>query len=208
MKLLRNCIVFILIYCLAGCSPFYDPIKETDTAFEIASGTNMNLILQTPLTSNKNQRGDQFITQLKNDLKDKDKIILPKGSEVRGLVKRVSRYAKFGDRAGMLLIFDQLVLPDGKKLPMSASLDTDKGYEVIRIKGKAARDLKILGGSALVGTLAGKNTLGKDGAQKGLVVGTAAGAGAIILANTKEVSLPQDTELIIKLDEKLIIPKK
>ena len=91
---------------------------------------------------------------------------------------------------------------------MQASLDTRRGGEVIKIEGRLVKNAVVVGSGALVGALAGRDVLGKDGAQKGMIVGAAAGAGAVILANMKEVSLPAGAELIIKLDEPLFIPKR
>lgn len=199
--------LIILIISFAGCELFKEPIMETSEGYQIKQNTDLGVILQTPLSSNTNKRGDQFVTFLAKPLLFKNKRILPKDTEIRGLVKRVSKYDKLGDRASLLLLFDQIVLPDGRRLPIDASLDTEKGEDVLKIKGKVIKDVTLIGGSALVGTLAGKKVLGKEGEKKGLVVGTVAGAGAVILSNMKEIKLPVGTELIVKLDEAILIPK-
>ena len=164
--------------------------------------------MKTPLNSNANQRGDQFVTQLKEPLLFKNKTILPKDTEIRGLIKQATKYVKFGDRAGLVLLFDQIILKDGSRMPLVATLDTDQGSAVVKIKGKGMQNAKVVGGSAIVGALIGKGALKEeDGMQKGLIIGAAVGTGAVFLSNMKEINIPQDTELIIKLEEKLIIPK-
>lgn len=208
MKQLFMVAGFILIMSLSGCEALKEGVKETPAGYQIQKGANLSIVLQTPLSSNTGQRGDQFTSQLKQAFIFKDKNILPKDTQIRGLVKRVTKYEKFGDRASLLLLFDQVVLPDGRRVPLAASLDTQKGSAAIKIKGRAIRDAKIVGGSAIVGALMGKKTLGKDGTQKGFIIGAAAGTGAVILSDMKEVKLPQGTELIIKLDEMLLIPDK
>ncbi len=70
------------------------------------------------------------------------------------------------------------------------------------------KDATIIGGSALVGAVAGRESLGKDGAEKGLIIGAGMGTGAVFLSNMREVKLPEKTELLIKLDEPLLIPKQ
>ncbi|MFH1624744.1 MAG: hypothetical protein ABID54_06265 [Pseudomonadota bacterium] len=110
------------------------------------------------------------------------------------------------DRSSLLLLFDQISLPDRKHIPLVASLDTEKGAKVIKIKGKEIQNAKVVGGSAIVRALAGKTALGKEGTKKGLLIGAGAGAGAVLLSNMKEVKLPEGTELIIKLDQTLFIP--
>ena len=208
MNLVKFGLIILAISFAAGCELLKEPVIETSEGYQIKQNTELDVVLQTPLSSNTNNRGDQFVTNLAEPLMFKNKPILPKGIEIRGLVKRVSKYEKLGDRASLLLLFDQIVFPDGRRLPIEASLDTEKGQDVLKIKGKIVKDATIIGGSALVGTLAGKKTLGKEGEKKGLVVGTVAGAGAVILSNMREVSLPNGTELIVKLDEPLLIPSE
>jgi len=70
------------------------------------------------------------------------------------------------------------------------------------------KDAAVIVGSGAVGALLGKETLGKDGGQKGLIIGAGAGTGAVMLSNMKEVKLPEGTELVIKLDYTLLIPKE
>lgn len=196
---------FVLL--IAACEPSVKSIIETPDGYQINKDTSLTVILQTPMSSNINQRGDTFKAVLKSPLALKDKIILPETTEIRGLVKRVVKFENLGDRASLLLIFDQIVLPDGRKIPLESHLDTEKGSEAIKIKGKKAQDIGIVGGSAIIGTLVGKQTLGKEGAKKGLVVGTTAGIGAVFLSDMMEIKLPEKTELTIKLKEPLIIPK-
>lgn len=207
MNLVKFGLIILAISFAAGCELLKEPVIETSEGYQIKQGTELGVVLQTPLSSNINKRGDQFVTRLAQPLMFKGKSILPKETEIRGLVKRVDKFEKLGDRASLFLLFDQIVLPDGRRFPIEASLDTGKGQDALKIKGKIVKDATIIGASALVGTLAGKKTLGKDGEKKGLVVGTVAGAGAVILSNMKEIRLSVDTELIVKLDEPLLIPK-
>ncbi|MFC1632110.1 hypothetical protein ACFL1I_08095 [Candidatus Omnitrophota bacterium] len=195
------------ITSLIGCGLLTEPIKETDIGYEVQKDTTLSVILQTPLSSNTNQRGDQFTTQLAQPLVFKEKVILAQNTQVRGLVKRVKKYERLGDRASLFLLFDQIVLSSGMRIPLVASLNTEEGNRVIKIKGKAVKDATIIGGSALVGTVLGRETLGKDGAGQGLIIGAGLGTSAVLLSNMKEIKLPPGTELVIKLDEPLPIPK-
>jgi hypothetical protein len=202
-------IIFALVFVLfIGCDSIEKSIVETSEAFILNPGVNISVILKTPLSTNKNERGDKFISSLKKPITYQGQTILAEGTEIQGLVKRVTKHEKFGDRAGFALIFDQIVLSDGMKLPLAASLDTDKGSEVIKSSEKEINNAKIVGGSTIVGAMVGKAALGKGGTQKGIILGAAAGTSAVIIGNMKEVNLTAGTELILKLDEPLIIPKQ
>lgn len=206
-KIVGLVLFIILSVCSVSCDFIRKSVKETPTAYQIQKGTTMVIVLQTPLGSNESQRGDQFVGSLKHPISFKGKFIIARGSEIKGLVKRVIKYEKFGDRAGLVLLFDQVALSSGARIPMAASLDTDEGSKAFKVKGKEVKSVAVVGSSALVGALVGNKTIKEEGTQKGLFIGTAAGAGAVILSNMKEVSLPQGTELIIKLEQDLIIPK-
>ena len=197
----------VIVISLMGCGMLTEPVKETADGYEVQKNTSLRVILQTPLSSNTNKRGDQFTTYLAQALVFKEKAILPKDTQIRGLVKRVKKYERLGDRASLFLLFDQIVLSSGVRIPLVASLNTEEGNRVIKIKGKAVKNATIIGGSALVGTVLGRETLGKNGAEKGLIVGAGLGTGAVFLSNMKEIKLPAGTELVIKLDEPLLIPK-
>ena len=129
MRYLYKCSLFILFISLLGCEPLMGRVKETPDGYEIKKDTNMVVILQTPLSSNVNQRGDQFTTKLKQPLVFRDKTILAKDTQIRGLVKRVTKYQRFGDRASLVLLFDQIVLPTGRKIPKFSGSESDVGSQ-------------------------------------------------------------------------------
>lgn len=208
MKYFPKLLLIIILILLSGFKFFDKSVKETEKEFIINKDATLSVILQTPLSSNTNKAGDRFITKLKKPLVYKEKIILPENMQILGELKKVIKYEKFGDKAVLYLMFDKAVLPDGKQLIIKASLDSNKGIEVIKIKGKLLKDASIVVGSGVVGTMVGKSTLGKDGDKKGGVVGVGVGMGAVVLSDRKEIKLPKETELIIKLDEDLMIPKK
>lgn len=198
--------VIVIMTFLCGCEQFTDMVQEMPDGYQMQKDKNLIVVLQTALSSNSNKRGDSFVTELKEPIVFKDKTVLPKNTQIKGLVKRATKFERLGDRANLLLLFDQVVLPDGKKIPLAASLDTGEGSKVIKIEGKAVKDATIIGGTALVGSLAGRSR-SEEGAQQGLLVGAVAGTGAVLLSNAMEVKLPVGTELTIKLDEPLIIPR-
>lgn len=89
MRYLFKCVILILAISLLGCGLSKEPVKEIPLGYEVQKGTDLAVILQTPLSSNINQRGDTFSARLKEPLIYKKKVILPRKTEIRGLVKRV-----------------------------------------------------------------------------------------------------------------------
>ena len=154
-----------------GCEFIREPVTEIDAGFQIRKSTSLNVVLKTPLSSNINQRGDQFVTELKLPITFEGNPILPKNVQIRGLVKKVTPYQKLGDRAGLVLLFAQVVFSDGRRVPMVARLDTDKGTEAIKIEGKSIQNAKMVTGTTVIGAMVGKQAFKEQGAQKGALIG-------------------------------------
>jgi hypothetical protein len=107
------------------------------------------------------------------------------------LVKRVIQFEKLGDRASLLLLFDQMVLDDGTVIPIVASLDTKQGAQAVKVKGQALRNAKIVGHSTLAGKLVGDAVIKGQGAEKGLAIGVPALARRLSSCQTRERSTSQ-----------------
>jgi len=151
------------------------------------------------------------VTNLKNSLIWKNQTILSQGAQINGLIKRATKYEKFGDRGNLVLLFDQLVLSDGRKIPIIAILDTNKGKNTIKTEGKAMKEAKIMGKTAIIGTLiesVDPKSKECDSAKKGHLVGAALGTGSVLMSNMKEIDLPEGTEFVIRLEDDLLVPKK
>lgn len=205
---MRNYLALGLLVFLVGCGPHTFSVKETAHGYEIMEYTRLEVVLQTPLSSRLNERGDNFVARLKVPLLYRGKTVLPEGTRVRGLVKRAGRLEGSGNRAGLLLLFDQIVLPGGRTLPMLASLDTAEGDKVIKIKGRETRNARVISSAGISGSLLGKASGQSAGAAKGLMMGVVAGTGAVLLTDEKELKLPAGTELRIRLDVRLTVPKQ
>jgi len=208
MKNAIQALFVIATITFAGCELPVETTQETPGGYQIKKGTTFTVILKTPLSSNSSQRGDPFITVMKSPYEYKGVQVLAQETEIRGLIKRAVKHAKFGDKASLILLFDQIALDDGTKIPVVAGLNTGKGLEAIKIPGAPMNALKIVAIGALVGALAGEGTLGKEGAQDGLIVGAGAGMGAVLYSNMKEIRLPEGTELKIRMEEPVIIPAR
>lgn len=192
---------------LLACETGAGGVRERGDGYELRAGLSLEVVLQSALSCNGSQRGDAFATRLKAPLVWKGRTVLPEGTKVAGLVQKVTRYEKLGDRASLLLIFDQIALPDGRTVSLDASLDTAKGLGAVRVPGKAMDDARVVGQSAIAGAMIGEASRGEDGAERGVVIGTAVGTGLVLLSRAREVSLPAGTELTIRLREPALVPR-
>jgi hypothetical protein len=122
-----------------------------------------------------------------------DRVLIPAGATVRGVVKSVDKAGNI-DRTGRLtLAFDQVTVR-GRSYPMRA-LATQM-FESRGIRDEA----KTVGTGGAVGAIIG----GIIGGVKGAVIGAAVGAGGVIAATEgKDVVLEPGTIIRVRLDEGL-----
>ena len=87
-----------------------------------ADGTVVQARLMTPLSSATAKKGDEVEAVVSRPLFDGDRLILPQGSFLKGLVVQV-RPAHRPDKNGQLrLVFHDLILPEGVEQKVEASL--------------------------------------------------------------------------------------
>lgn len=215
MKLMsRAAIAAALLACVSCASmnndapnypPDQTPVGTTGTSGTTGndpvqvSGANRNTIpvgqqldtrLQTPLSSATAQAEQRFEATTAVDLMQGDRILIPAGSVVRGVVSNVDPAGKV-DRTGRLtLSFDQITV-NGRDYPMRAM--ATQVFE----SGGIREEVKTVGTAGAVGGIIG----GILGGVKGALLGAVIGSGGVIAATEgKDIELPAGTIVRIRLD--------
>ena len=205
-----------------------EPVKVEISSQQIPVGTVIPLRLESQINTISASMGDQFNATLISDIMINDKIVLPAGSVVRGTVGSMRKAGLFMKEGKIMLIFDHIVTPAGKQIPMYAYLahDTNINYEGYIVGGtsysKAFKKDAVKGKSILVDT----TTLGVDTGLKywgGVpvvitapvcAIGGALGGGGYIVGKTvynmfvkgDDVMLESGTPLNVTLSKALDIP--
>ena len=120
-----------------------------------------------------------------------DRVLVPAGSFVRGIVRAVARASRTHRTGELTLAFDEIVV-DGRSYPLRPNpVDTIKSEG---LKGELG---KIAAGAGVGGIVGGI-----IGGVKGAITGILIGAGGTIAATEgKDVELPAGTVLRLRLDE-------
>ena len=160
---------------------------------EVPVGTEIDVRLQSALSSNTAQVEDRFEATTVLNLDNAERILIPAGSVLRGIVGSVDRAGRI-DRTGRLtLSFDQITIR-GRIYPIRATVL--QALESEGIRGEVGR----IGAGAGIGAVLG----GILGGVKGVLTGILVGAGGVIAATEGEdVVLPAGTILRIRLDTPL-----
>jgi hypothetical protein len=160
---------------------------------EIEVGTQFDVRLQKPLSSETSQVEDRFEGTTLVDLKKGDEIVVPAGSVMRGIVSSVTKAGRLERKGSMTVAFDQITIR-GRSYPIRATV-TD-ALESEGIRGEAGR----IGAGAGVGAIIGGILGGFKGALAGILIG---GGGTIAATEGKDVELPVGTVLRVRLDAPL-----
>jgi len=180
---------------------------------QVTAGTEIRAALDTPLSTKTSKPGDRFTATITEPVRGSNgAIVIPAGARVEGEVAETEEektLPALRDKANLSLRFRDLVLPTGQTLPLTAALisvnntngkSTKKADEEGQTQpGTRNRDV-----AKDVGSGAGPGTVGGPvfGAPlKGLAIGAQTGGGYVLAIKGKQVNLPAQTGMVIRLDQ-------
>jgi hypothetical protein len=169
--------------------PVEAPRTQT-TASAIPVGQEIDVRLQSTLSSDNAQVEQRFEATTVVDLYRGSEVLIPAGSLLRGVVSSVQRATRTDRRGSLTLSFDQVTVR-GRSYPMRGTVT--EALESEGIKGEAGR----IGAGAGVGAIIGGILGGVRGALLGVLIG---GGGTIAATEGTDVTLPAGTLLRVRLD--------
>jgi hypothetical protein len=156
----------------------------------IPSGQEIDVRLQSELSSETAQVEQRFEATTLADLYRGNEVLIPAGSVVRGIISSVNKATRTDRRGSMTVSFDQITVR-GRDYPMRGTVT--QAIESSGIKGEAGK----IGAGAGVGAIIGGIIGGVKGALLGVLIG---GGGTVAATEGKDVTLPQGTILRVRLD--------
>lgn len=185
---------------------------------EVPSGTEISANLESALSTKTSQVGERFIAVVGQPVRDiNDRIVVPTGSRLNGQITESEEgktLPTLRGRGKLNMRFDSITLPNGTNLPISATLlsvNQNGGNGSVSPEGevqsstKGSTAAKGVGVGAGIGTIAG---LIFGGPLKGLAIGAIAGGGYVLATKGKDVELPANTELKIRLDQPVALDQR
>jgi hypothetical protein len=156
----------------------------------IPSGQEIDVRLQSDLSSATAQVEQRFEAVTVADLYQGNNVLIPAGSTVRGVVSGVTKTTRMERKGSLTVAFDQLTV-NGRDYPMRGTVT--QALESEGIKGEANK----IGAGAGVGAIIGGIIGGVKGALLGVLIG---GGGTVAATEGKDVTLPAGTILRVRLD--------
>jgi hypothetical protein len=160
---------------------------------DIPVGTELDVRLQQSLSSATAQVEDRFEATTLVDLREGDRVIIPAGAVMRGVVSSVTKAGRIERKGSMTLAFDQVTV-NGRAHTIRATVT--QAIESEGIRGEAGK----IGAGAGVGAIIGGILGGVRGAIAGILIG---GGGTIAATEGNDVELPAGTVLRVRLDSGL-----
>ncbi|MDA2912574.1 hypothetical protein MYX77_01195 [Acidobacteriia bacterium AH_259_A11_L15] len=189
-------------------------VARAQTSVRVPEGTKIVFTLNDTLSTKHNRRGDHFSGVVHRSIRVGNQVVIPEGSVVRGTVGRVERPGRVKGRAKLSLHFEEIELPNGTRIDLSASLvelDEEEKESVnsegtVVGQGSKKRDVTETAAGAGIGTAIGAIAGGGKGAAIGAGAGAAAGLGVVLLQRGKDIKLKRGREMSIQLDRPLLVP--
>jgi hypothetical protein len=166
------------------------PSSPRTTQSGIPAGQEIDVRIQSELTSDTAQVEDRFEATTVVDLTVGDRVLVPAGSVMRGLVTSVNRASRTDRKGSLTVSFNQITV-NGRNYPMRGTV-TDT-IESEGIRGEAAR----IGAGSAVGAVIGGIIGGVKGALIGVLIG---GGGTMVATEGKDVHVPAGTILRVRMD--------
>ena len=177
----------------SGSSSASSSRQSSGARMDIPVGTELDVRLQQSLSSATAAVEDRFEATTLVDLKDGDRMMIPAGSVMRGVVSSVTKTSRLERKGSLTLAFDQVRI-NGREYPIRATVT--QAIESEGIKGEAGK----IGAGAGVGMIIGGILGGVKGALAGILIG---GGGTIAATEGKDVELAAGTVLRVRLDSGL-----
>ena len=163
--------------------------------------TSIHVRLDQALASNQSRPGDRFDATVDEPIAVGDKVVIPQGARVEGIVVDARESGRLRGRARLQLAL-QTIEVDGKQ------------YEIRTIASHwiggnhNKRNFAWIGGGGGGGVLIGALAGGGKGALIGGPIGAGAGTAVAYFTGKKDIHLPAETELTFRLAEPVTVEAK
>ena len=158
----------------------------------VPEGSTLRLRLETPLSSETAEPGQEFTATSSSALVIAGVEALPAGSRVFGHVSHAAGAGKVSGRGELTLEFDRIAAPGGAEMAIEAEPLPRKARSTVK------KDAGKVAGAAGVGAIVGGIIGGGKGAAIGGAVGGSAGTGVVLATKGEEVVLPQGVSLDLR----------
>jgi len=215
MKKVLSLLLAAILVCAAAPSSKAEPRQ-------VMQGTQVHLTLLSTINSGATREGDPFVAVVADPVLLGNQLLLPAGTRVNGVVgtvEKARRFSVFRGEAYMNLTFRSIEV-DSRLIPVQMSIIAIEQPHG-QADGKRRKDVKVEEGQVIEEKHDIKGdvvaaTVGTGGATlvgavfshvvRGFGIGLAGSAVYVVARKGKEVELPAQTGMLVRLDNSITVP--
>lgn len=180
---------------------------------KIQQKETVKMVVSQVLQGGTTEEGDEFFAEVSADVKGKGGVLLPVGTMAHGIVRNIAD-PKRGSRDGWIEVkFDYLLTPDGREIPIDASMTTKNTPQKAAAKAVGVSSAYTVTGS-LVGGVTALQLFGLESAIAshgytilgGLAAGAVMGLGMSIIRKGKDVLISRGDEIKVVIQSEMELP--
>lgn len=230
---MKKFIVFLLLFCLLqefflpaaysavwnGHAEYTDVKEKPETEIftgkvdKIEEKEVIKMVVSQVLQGGTTLEGDEFFAEVSSDVQGEGGVLLPIGTLAHGTVRNITD-PKRGGRDGWIEVkFDYLITPDGREIPINASMTTKNSKSKAIAKTVGIDSAYTVTGS-VVGGFAALNFLGLETAIAsqgytilgGMAAGAVLGLGMSLVRKGKNVLISRGDEIKVTIHSEIELP--
>jgi len=188
--------------------------EAAPTTIVVPAGTKVPLVLKHAVSSKNAQVGDALYLESSFPVVQDNRMVIPPGTYVQGVVSAVKRPGRIKGRAELLIRFTTMIFPNGYTVSFPGSLDNVPGADSQKVKDKEGtlqadsqkgKDVATAAGTTATGTVIGGVRGGGKGAGIGAGIGGATGLIIAMLTRGNDVRLESGTGVEMVLERPLVL---
>lgn len=185
---------------------------NVDPEIVVPAGTVLSVYLTSFLNSHSTQVGDHFYADVAYPIWLQQRLVIPKGSTVRGSVTEVVRPGRVKGKGRLAVRIEDILLPNGVKRDLNASFrgihgpgeeKIDRKSETVEASGSKGNDAGQIVGTSSQGAIIGAIAGGGSGAGIGAGAGAAVGLATVLFTRGRDLVLQPGTEFELELKQPL-----
>lgn len=192
---------------------YQSPEIFTGEMEQIEEGSKLKMTVASVISTGLNREGDEFFAEVTDDFSTENGIVIPCGTVAHGTVSKIENSKRLGRDGYISVNFDYLITPDGRKIPIEASMTTKRHPATSTAKIILEDTAYTVAGGVIGGLLALKFLgLGAAVATKGGTLAGGAGIGAVagltasMVRKGKEILIAPGDEINVKIAENMELP--
>lgn len=185
---------------------------QTEPEMVVPAGTVVPVILTAYLNTRSTQVGDRFYAETTYPVWIQQRLVVPRGSLIRGTVTEVARPGRIKGKGRLAIRFDDILLPNGVSRPLIGSLlgihgpgdeKIDRQSESVEAGPTKGADAGAVLAPTSEGAFIGAITGGGKGAGIGAGAGALLGLATVLVSRGRDLVLEPGTQFDIELKQPL-----